>query len=308
MPLLLDPFDKIAEDLQATFRPQREWINKRGLVLIVAHFLSGVAAGTWLFSLIFDSSAGLLVGFLIALAGAIAHLLFLGKPQRLWRMIKRPGSSWISRGMISLSVFLPFALLYILPGYLPGLPWSTKSSFGQFAMVLSLIGMGGIFVYKGFVYAASRGIPFWNTPLLPPLYIAYGLRGGVAVLFIILPFATPNVLSESTRIIEFWIALSTGILLLFYLGVMKGANITTIESTKQLISGRVSLAFYLGAVSLGLIVPLIIGALGYFKTIPASWLVAGAAASLIGDFYVKYCVAKAGVYQPVFSHFPIRAT
>ena len=41
-----------------------------------------------------------------------------------------------------------------------------------------------LIVYMGFVYTASKGIPFWNSPLHPVLYMAYALRGGIAALLV----------------------------------------------------------------------------------------------------------------------------
>ncbi len=42
-------YEQLIADLKAEYRPQREWIERQGLFLIIGHFLSGVAAGTWLF-------------------------------------------------------------------------------------------------------------------------------------------------------------------------------------------------------------------------------------------------------------------
>ncbi|MDP6101554.1 MAG: polysulfide reductase NrfD, partial [Dehalococcoidia bacterium] len=61
---------------------------------------------------------------------------------------------------------------------------AASGALGGVFLVLSLVGMAGILLYKGFVYAVSRAIPFWNTPLLPALYIAYGVRGGAAILLV----------------------------------------------------------------------------------------------------------------------------
>ena len=52
---------------------------------------------------------------------------------------------------------------------------------------LSLAGAAVIMLYKGNVYAVCRAIPFWNSSLLPVLYVAYALRGGTALLLLFLP-------------------------------------------------------------------------------------------------------------------------
>ncbi len=306
MALLVDPFDKLADDLKATFRPQREWIDKRGLFLVTAHFLSGTGAGTWLFSWLFEISWGLTAGFLLVLAGGAAHFLFLGKPKRFWRMLAHPRTSWISRGLISISFFLLFGFLYLLPARVE-LAWTRTDAAGSALAVLSLLGVAGILLYKGFVYAVSRAIPFWNTPLLPPLYIAYALRGGIAVLFVISAVLGEARTLESARMIEPWMVLSTALLVFFYLAGMVNAGVTSSESTRQLVRGRISLAFYAGAVTAGLIVPIVFGLVGYFTPLPSGLLALVGACSLVGDFYVKYCVSKAGIYAPLSWQLPTQA-
>jgi len=45
----IDALDQRLQDLTLPYRPQREWIEGRGLLVVIAHFFSGVAAGVWLF-------------------------------------------------------------------------------------------------------------------------------------------------------------------------------------------------------------------------------------------------------------------
>lgn len=303
VPSLREPFESLADDLKATFRPQREWIDRQGLFLVTAHFLSGVGAGTWLFAWLFEISAGLVLGFLLVGAGGLAHFLFLGTPQRFWRMLAHPQTSWISRGLIAISLFLAAAGLYLLPAYVPGLPWTQADGFGQAMVAVSLLGVTGIMLYKGFVYAVSRAIPLWNTPLLPPLYIAYALRGGLAALFVLSALVDSARPLPEARMIELWAVLSTALLVFFYLAVMANAGITASESIRHLVRGRVALSFYLGAVLVGLVVPLVFGVVGYFSPLPAGLLGLVALSSLVGDFYIKYCIAKAGIYLPLRAQF-----
>jgi len=49
---------------------------------------------------------------------------------------------------------------------------------------MAAAGMVVLVVYMGFVYSASKGIPFWNSPLHPLLYMTYALRGGSAALLV----------------------------------------------------------------------------------------------------------------------------
>ncbi len=313
MPFTTDPFDKITEDLGQTFRPQREWIDKRGLMLISGHFFSGVGAGAWLLSLFLglkpdislskEFQPGLIISIIFVAIAGIAHMAFLGNMMRFWRMMARPQSSWISRGLIAMSLFLLSSILYVAPLYISGLPWSANSITGQVFLLLSLIATAGILAYKGFVYAVVKALPFWNTPLLPVLYIAYALRGGAAILIIAFPFINGD-FPKSLELFKLFVVISSGVLILFYLAVMRGSGIAARKSVNDLIAGRISLAFYVGTVLVGLIIPVLLGALGYYGQFTSSLMVLVGLSSLVGDFYIKYCIAKAGVYIPIIGAFP----
>src|SRR5574341_1137234 len=254
-------YHQLIADLGATFRPQRTWVEGRGLLLIVGHFLSGVAAGGWLFSLWLDHRAGLVAALVAgALAGA-AHLAFLGG-----------------------------AALYLL--YPTGAP-------GRLLLLLSVAGAAIIIVYKGNVYAASKGVPFWNSPMMPILYATYAVRGGLALLLVLAPVTGPSAAPRGLGLIELWVAVSAGVMLVFYLGVMRRADVAARRSVAELTRGRIAGAFYLGTVGAGLLVPIALGLSGVAETESATVLALVGALSLGGDFFAKYTIAKAGIYVPV---------
>jgi formate-dependent nitrite reductase membrane component NrfD len=293
-----DAYDRLLADLGSTFRPQREWVEGRGLYLIIGHFLSGVGAGTWLFAWLFEVRPGLLVGLALVALGGAAHLRFLGRPGRFYRMV-RAGRSWIARGFIGMNLFLAGALLYELPRVIPGAPWAAEGPLGQIFLWLSIAGAVILIVYKGNVYAASRAIPFWNSPVLPLLYIAYALRGGAAFLLVLAPFTGGLASSDLLAVIEFWIALSAAVMVAFYLGVIRGVNVAARRSVSELTAGRVVIPFYLGTVTLGLVVPIGIGLAGFYQPLSLAVLAVVGGLSLLGDFFAKYTIARAGIYVPV---------
>ena len=154
----------IYSDLEAVYRPERVWAEGRAFALVLAHFLSGAGAGAWLLGLLLDLRLTLTLGLAFVVVGGVVHLAFLGHPERAWKMMRRPQSSWISRGLWSMLVFVPTAALYLAGTYGA---WSASSAFSIVMLVLSLVGMAGIFLYKGFVYATARAVPLWHSPLLP---------------------------------------------------------------------------------------------------------------------------------------------
>jgi formate-dependent nitrite reductase membrane component NrfD len=291
-------YEQLIQDLKADFRPQREWIERQGLYLIVGHFLSGVAAGAWLFSLIFNFPAGLVVSFVLAAVSGLAHLAFLGRPERFWKMWHAK-TSWIGRGFVGLTLFMLGGALYLPPFVFPDISWGSGSFVAKIGYGLALAGMIILLLYKGFVYASSKGVPFWTSPILPALYVAYGLRGGVATLLLLALFQGGNLNGWDLGLLELWIGMSAAVMILFYLAVMSGSNPVARRSVKELLGGRVALAFYGGTLAVGLLVPIIIGLLGLATSLSLGAVAVIGIASVTGDFFVKYTIAKAGVYIPL---------
>ena len=281
--------DRLLADLGATFRPQRHWVEGRGVLLILGHFLSGVGAGTWLFSLWLGYRPGLVLAVSAMAAAGLAHLFFLGHPERFWRML-RVRTSWIARGFVGMNLFMVGAVLTLL------LPAGALRSL---ALTLAVAGAAIVIVYKGNVYAASKGVPFWNSPLLPVLYATYAIRGGLALLLVVLPFSGGLADTHGMELIELWVAVSAAVMLGFYLGVMRDTSPAARRSVAELTGGRAALGFYLGTVGAGLVVPILVGMAGIMGAMPSLALAVTGAFSLAGDFFAKYAIAKAGIYVPL---------
>ena len=295
------PYFDLPDDLRAAFRPQREWVQGQGLWLILGFFCSGISAGTWVFStqLFFDVPAGLAVGYLLMMVGSGgAHLAFLGHPLRAWRMVKRFRTSWVSRGMVGMVFFAATATPCLLAAAFPGLLWRPGGTLGTVLMALSIFGALWVATYKGFVFAVARGIPFWNSPLMPPLFIAYALRGGLAVLLLVGVAGGRFPGFHSVEVLKLWTVVSSAALVIFYVWVMSDAGVTARRSALEILRGRVAGVFYLGVVAAGIVVPVAGGVLAFFTEIPLATVALIASCSLLGDLSVTYAVAKAGIYMP----------
>ena len=99
--------------------------------------------------------------------------------------------------------------------------------------------------------------------------------------------------------VKLWLAVSTAVLVLIYIDVMRSSGMTALRSVNLMLFGRVALPFYFGAVALGLIVPIAIGGFAYFDGVSPAPLMLVAVLSLLGDFSIIYCIAKAGLYRPL---------
>ena len=137
------------------FTFQTEWVEKRGFFLVLAFFLGGLGSGLYLISLYIDFYAGLVTGFLIVLVGkSAAHIIYLGRPWRFWRGFLQPGTSWISRGLFTVALFLVFAALQLAPT-LPlfnWLPWTADNLVIQILVVIAAL---ALMAYTGFALSET---------------------------------------------------------------------------------------------------------------------------------------------------------
>lgn len=289
---------KVLDEFTIEYRPQREW---RWLIT-AAFFLGGIGAGLFLICLFLDFRLGLVVGFLVVTVGkGTAHLLYLGRPLRFWRAFARPSSSWISRGMIGIAVFSVFAFLYLLPKYV-GLPWGEGTGAGIFIKVMAGLGAFMVMIYTGFVMAYSPSIPFWNTSLLPVLFVLYGFMGGMGTLFLIIPFAGEVgfdiKLLESMEILLLMTAM---IIIATYLGTMYYATVAAKKAVQMLTRGSVAGYFLPLVVVVGMVVPLAIALFfaGGAGVAASGYLALAAILELIGAFTLRYALLRVGYRNPV---------
>ena len=296
-------YDQLIQDLRSDLRPQREWCEGRGIFMVIGHFVVGVAGGTWLFSLLYGVRMGLALAFVLAGLGGLLHLANLGRPARAWKMMFQFRRSWISRGFFGLSFFLTGAFLYLVPMFFPGVLWGSDSAIAGIGNVLAIVGMLTMIGYMGFVYTASKGIPFWNSPLHPALYVAYALRGGIAGLLLTLAVNGQDFPSIANLLI-LWTVITAIVIMFFGLevhGALTSGNAAAQQSVHELFAGRVAIYFYGGTLLLGLAIPAWLVWTGLSGPLSLGAMALLGLASAFGDFFMKYSTIRAGVYLPVWT-------
>ena len=129
-----------------------------------------------------SSAAFGIVSMVLALAlvtiGLLASTLHLGLPERAWRAFSQWRSSWLSReGVAAVATYFP-ALLF-------GLVWSGLVPAPAWIAPLGLLtaALAVVTVYcTGKIYAVLTTIRAWNHALTVPVYIAFSLATGSALL------------------------------------------------------------------------------------------------------------------------------
>ena len=287
-------YETLLADLKADYRPQREWSEGRGLFLIVGHFLVGVAGGSWVYGWFLDFTPALVAAFLLAGAGGLAHLANLAHPERFWRMMVRVRTSWVARGYWGLNLFLVGCVLALPPRVLPGLEGWAVSPVAGFGEALAWIGALVMIGYMGFVYSASKAIPFWNSSLHPVLYVAYALRGGAGAVLVLGPWF--GGVDPAAGLLQSWLAITALVVGLW------AVEIVTVESSgedaakrsiHELFRGR-----YGGILAVGLVVPAFLTS-GVALPLTATTLALIGLTSIAGDLYMKLSSVKAGIHMPI---------
>lgn len=283
-------------EFMVKYTPQREWIEKRGILMWLAMFSIELGAGTFLVSSLAGNIPGMLVGWLLCgLLGGGFHLIYLGKPLRFWRMVFSSGwrSSWISRGLIFVSFFLGLGLICVALAQWASVPVALIVIADVFA-VLTVI-------YVGFVMASVNGIALWNTPLLPVLYFILGIWGGLGITLLILNIAggsgDPALIEEWSRIflIAFAFIVFVYLLSIRYQG---GAGKT---SVRVIVTGKLAPFFWIGVFLLGTLIPAGVALATWLGnwSIPPVFLIVLILFELMGDLALRYSLLKAGLYAPL---------
>jgi DMSO reductase anchor subunit len=110
--------------------------------------------------------------------GLMSSTFHLGHPERAWRAFSQWRSSWLSReGVAAVATYVP-ALLF-------GLAWSgladAPSFIGTLGMLTAIMAMLTVFSTAK-IYSTLTTIRAWNTRLTVPVYLAFSLATGAALL------------------------------------------------------------------------------------------------------------------------------
>lgn len=266
-----------SREFAVTSRVQQEW----NWLIAVALFFAGVGSGTFVMAeLVMGYPTGALVGIGVAGVGSsLAFFLDLGRKSQFWRVMLRPKTSWISRGIILLILFTLSGLLYLL----------TPTSVFLWIAVASAL---GVMMYSGFVLSYSPAIPFWNTPLLPILSILYALMGGIGLLFA-MNSGSGSVASLETM--QLGLAIIAAILIFAYLIGMSSSTLAARHATRTLVAGNLALAFWALVIIGGLVIPVSLTLLVRAAGLNPGVLALAGLLELVGGFSFRYLLLKSGV-------------
>jgi DMSO reductase anchor subunit len=129
-------------------------------------------------------AAGSLLALLLLAAGLVASFFHLGHPERAWRSAAQWRTSWLSREVIALPLFMALVFLYgmaHLMGYRPVLVVLPSGLAIEFTVVLGGIGVlaaFALYLCTAMIYGCLRFIREWHTPLTVVNYVLMGGASG----------------------------------------------------------------------------------------------------------------------------------
>ncbi|KUO74492.1 MAG: hypothetical protein APF81_01820 [Desulfosporosinus sp. BRH_c37] len=279
----------VGSEFVSGYRLQTEWAT----LIAAAFFFGKIGSGLFLMSLFTNSWLGALVGLLIVLVGkGGAHLLYLGRPERFWRGLMKPGTSWVARGFWAMMIMMVSGTLFLI------LPAGSAGSL-VFEVIAGLSAFV-VAIYDGFLMNSSPSIPLWNTAMMPVLCLFYSLLGGTTLTLFLIEFGFAQVAIATVFLsnMELVLLLTNLIVIGLYLLSMTNATAAAKESLRLLVSGTYALPFYVLALGFGLVFTLL---MSYFVGTAGGAGVVGliTAADLVGHYFLFYLLLRVGVYKPV---------
>ncbi len=299
------------------------------LLIDIYFFLVGLAGGAFMAAGVADifgskkdrvvTRIGSYLALLAMLPGPLFLIVDLGMPSRFLHMLMVPkastniGMSAITIGPFHIKPNSPMnlgawalmgfgvcALIVALSLYLEDSGRArdlgpVRGAFGAIGVLLALFVAG----YPGQLLAATAQ-PFWtNARPLGALFIAVGASTGMAAIALLLSLRGPEVggsLAKVRRAYTIAVVIQALALIAVFMAVGRGPAWSASRSA-MLTSGSYSLVFWVGAVVIGLLAPLILEVRdGFFQGYRQGrgMVVVTSLLILVGGFLTKYVIFAVG--------------
>lgn len=269
---------------------QRQWIDNKGVFLWLAFFFSEIGAGLYFVSLFYEYKAGLILGWLITLIlGGLIHVLYLGKPTRAWRMIMKPNTSELARGIWIIGAFAALGFLQIV----------TSGGFNiVFNTILGILCL--LIISHGFATMnVIKALPAWSSTMVLPLSVISGVWVGQQILQLMAGFSGPEGLASGMEVwAEVFFFAYFLCLLLYVWGTWHTSDIGK-ESIKNLMNDELKKISLIGVVGLGVVLPLILTLIMWGGDTNGFLIFLRLASVFAGDLAMRFVIMKSAVYKPL---------
>lgn len=285
--------------METRFVAQKSW----GWRVAIYLFLAGVGSGSTLVGLAYGFifrylptvvKVGLAMGPPLVIFGCLFLVFDLGRPFVSYLTPEHARHSWISRGILILSAFIMTGLIH---SALWIWPWQVIADFswtwiilGTINIVLSLL----VSIYTGLLLGYTS-IPFWNTPILPILFLASSVSTGISAIVLITVHVLGGMASakEVSWLLNIDVAVILGemvVVTLYFYG-MKLITVARV-SVMKIIFGALAPLFWIGFVLIGLVIPMMSAFFSggtFFSSL----------CGLTGGYLLRYVVLRGGIKSPL---------
>ncbi len=295
-----------------------------GIFIATYLFLAGMGAGAFLtaaVAYIYSREdfrplirAGIVIGGPLVAIGLPFLILDLGIGQRepwriFWLYFGNVGSvmTW---GTWIITCFIGVALANILVEL--DIDWripllrTVRAELLPYRLHLLLIASVLAFAtatYTGLLLGVVVSVPFWNTPLLPSLFVVSALStgmGAAVVTAVLFPMEDRKLLAEHFYYLNQIHSLMIVVELIFlfsYLFIVATSSVTGGQSVSLLLSGGLALPFWIGVVFFGIVDPLLLYVyevvLGK-PMVPYAMIVSDGSV-LLGGFVLRFLILSAAL-------------
>jgi protein NrfD len=234
--------------------------------------------------------SSLIAGIAIAIGSGL--LIFeLGRPFQFWRVLSRQKAIMtVGAWMLSFTVVTSFIYFSFWPDFSP---WRQLVGLRHlFAGINILLGLG-VCIYTGVLLGSLRARAFWNTPILPVLFLVSGLSTGTAAQALMAgawPYrgsaADVEAVHAALRSLDLTLIVFELMVLFLYVMMMRlAAGTVAARIVAEWLAGEKRLAFWGGLVVLGLVAP------GLVYLVPsAAALRAAPVLILIGGLILRFLI------------------
>ncbi len=256
----------------------------------------GVGAALFVISLLSGLMGAAFVGLGLVCVGATALFTHLGHPLRFWRVISKTHVTWISRGAIFTGGLIGFGVLSLV------LPQA--NALGMLCQMISLMCALVVMLYTGFLFSSMNSIPFWNTSLMPTLFLVHSMASAGVVLLGFLPLAGQKLGDCPLEVSAVLALLLFSLVLTWVYTRSVPASDAAQESVRLLTQGRLKPLFLVGGGIIGLAAPIVLVMLAYSISLDMGVLsgllvFVALVFRMGGDMAFRKAMLRAGVYAPV---------
>lgn len=275
-----------------------------GWLIVVYLFLAGSGSGAFLAAVFCDllapdwskslARAGSLIAGPLVTVGTLCLVLDLEAGLwEPWRQVYLVGnlSSMITWGVIILSGFIPVSFLYAAA--LNEITFVGKIA-KKYVRILEYAGSilaVATATYTGVLIAVVNGAPFWNTPMMPLLFLASAISTGLAAAMIvaaIIDIQTIKTLSNFALGHVIFLAVE-GLALMLFVFMSLTRSTEAAMSANMLLTGQFSPYFWFLVVILGILVPFILSIIEYYEygEMPKSLVIGSDLLVLVGGMSLR---------------------